>query len=386
MQYRSKARLLYLTVLIILPLLGGGGCRSGKNGADSKTPRETSVRPVQVFELQKNDHFDRRTFPGTAKALQETRLSFRVSGPLVDFTVDTGQFFPRNAVIAKIDPRDFRIRIKTMEARLDAARADYAEARLQFGRYQKLVAENAAAQATFDRIKSVFEKAEAQVETAVRNLENARNALADTVLYAPFAGYVDRQFVENSEIVQAGQPIVSMVDLSALEVQVALPEDMLPTVDRFQTYQCRFAALPGRTFTAQFKEVGKQPNPSKHTFPLTLLLEGLPENTPLRPGMAAQVTITIARQDTRPVFVVPVSAVVNDHNNQAYVWIVQPEAGRLRRQPVEAGSLRKNGMIEITGDLQAGQLIASAGAHTLTAAQKIRVMAPVSETNTGREL
>jgi len=36
--------------------------------------------------------------------------------------------------------------------------------------------------------------------------------------------------------------------------------------------------------------------------------------------------------------------------------------------------------------LTAGQLIASAGAHTLAADQKVRVMEPPSKTNTGNEL
>jgi len=83
---------------------------------------------------------------------------------------------------------------------------------------------------------------------------------------------------------------------------------------------------------------------------------------------------------------VPMSALVNGSDRRSFVWLVDPEAGKLSRQPVTVGAARQNGFIEISGDLAAGQLIASAGAHTLTADQKIRVMDPPSETNIGNEL
>ena len=62
--------------------------------------------------------------------------------------------------------------------------------------------------------------AEAQVRADLENLENAKNALEDAVLYAPFSGYIDQQYVENRQIVAASQPIISMIwtDLNPMPV------------------------------------------------------------------------------------------------------------------------------------------------------------------------
>lgn len=384
-KYRKKILQAVLLPSLVVFLSSLFGCSTEKQSSDAAASIVEQVKPVKVFTLQQEDDYRIRKFPGIAQAYQDVNLSFRVSGPLVALNAETGLFVKKGDVIARIDPRDFNIRIATMEAHLASSQAEYTEAKLQFGRYQNLVAENAAAKATYDRIKSAYQKAEATTESNVRNLENARNALKDTVLYAPFSGFIQQQYVENHEVVQAGQSIVSMVDLSITEVKIAIPEDLLPTVDDFESYVCRFQAIPETAFSARFKEIAKKPNPSNRTYDLTLSIEE-EGNTQIRPGMAAEVAITIKKENGKPVFVVPMSAVATDMDRNAFVWLVDANAGRLKRQAVKIGLPRTDGFVEISGSLKPGQLIASAGAHTLLEEQKIRVLAPPSETNVGAEM
>jgi len=223
------------------------------------------------------------------------------------------------------------------------------------------------------------------VRKDTETLKNAKNALKDTTLYAPFSGYVDKEFVENHQNVGAGQPIISMVDLSTIEMEVALPENMLPDISCFESYACRFDALPGETFSARFKEVGKQPNPSNHTYPLTLaIIED--EKELIRPGMSAEVMIEISLKEQKPLYVVPVSAVGNDHTRQSFAWIADPDTGALTKQPVFVHGFAADGKLEISGDLFPGQWMVVAGVNSLTKNQKIRLMELPSETNIGKEL
>ena len=362
-------------------------CACGENNGDAiaEGTQASSVRPVKTIQLQANNGHSIRIFPGTAKALQDTQLSFRVGGPLITLNAETGRYFERNEIIAKIDPRDFIVQINTLEARLDASSAQLAESRLQYKRYEQLIKENAAAKATYDRIKATFEMAEAQVRADVKNLEDAGNAMKDTTLYAPFSGYMDKEFVENHEIVAVGQPIVSIVDLSAVEVEIALPEDMLPNIDCFKSYTCRFDALPGATFKARFKEIGKQPNASNRSYPLTLSV--VQDGTALiRPGMAAEVSINIATDSQINVYTVPVSAVGNDSNRQSFTWIADPETGSLIKKPVNVHGFGKDGKIEISGELLPGHWMVIAGVNSLTEDQKIRLLKPSGNSNVGNEL
>jgi RND family efflux transporter MFP subunit len=361
-------------------------CACGESGVDAIADNShPTVRPVKAIALQSHNGHSTRIFPGTAKALQDTELSFRVGGPLITLNAETGQYIERNSIIAKIDSRDFIVQINTLEARLDASEAQLAESRLQYQRYEHLIKENAAAKATYDQIKAAYEMAGAQVRADMKNLETAKNALADTTLYAPFSGYVDKEFVENHQIVAVGHPIVSMVDLSAIEVEIALPEGMLPDIAHFQSYACRFDALPDTTFPARLKEIGKQPNASNRTYPLTLTIVD-DSNERLRPGMSAEVTIDISSKEQKNFFIVPVSAVGNDHTRQSFTWIADPDTGNLTKKPVRVHGFAADGKLEISGDIFAGQWMVIAGVNSLTEDQKVRLMTSFSNSNVGNEL
>jgi RND family efflux transporter MFP subunit len=305
----------------------------------------------------------------------------------VTLAAETGRHVAKGTIIARIDSRDFEVQLHTTQARLAASRACLEEATLQFERYAKLVREKASAKATYDRVKAAYETAQAQVAEDTRRVETARNALSDTALSAPYDGYIHHKYVENYETVAAGQPVVSMVDLSAIEVGVALPENFLPIVNQFRSFSCRFDALPGASFTACLKEVGKQPNATTRTYPMTLVLEpGKARTVPqVRPGMAAEVTITIACNDNDArCFMVPVTAVANDSDHQSFVWLLDNEKQAVQHHPVTVTGVTDHGL-SITGDLKAGQWVVSAGVHYLTNHQRVRLLQPPGLSNVGAE-
>lgn len=361
------------------------GCDSSTTAKQTSPPEH--VRPVKAVQIEPSPPQWTRTFPGTAKAFQDTNLSFRVGGPLVMLEAATGQQVEKGSIIARIDPRDFRVRVKTATAKLAASRARLEETELQFHRYEALVKERASAKARYDQVKAAYEMALAQVAADAKQEEDARNALKDTVLQAPFTGYVHNEYVENYETVSIGQPVVSMVDLSQIEIEVPLPEDFLPQTHRFLSFSCRFDALPQQKFSAILKEVAKQANPASGTYPMTLVLEPmLPgSDSPVRPGMTAEISISISNESTAPCYIVPVSAVVNDHTYQSFVWCIDKQHNQVLRQPVSIDAMTESG-IAVIGDMAPGQWIVSAGAHYLTDRQRVRILEETSMTNIGAEL
>lgn len=369
------------TVLIIL---FAAGCDSATTAKQTAPPER--VRPVKAVQIQPSPPQWTRTFPGTAKARQDTDLSFRVSGPLVRLEAATGQPVEKGTIIARIDPRDFLVRFKTAAAKLTASQAKLEAAKLQFHRYAALIKEKASAKARYDQVKAAYEMALAQVAADAKQKENAHNAVNDTIIEAPFTGYVHREYVENHETVSIGQPIVSMVDLSQIEIEVPLPEDFLPQTPRFLSFSCRFDALPQQEFSATLKEVAKQTDPSSGTYPMTLVLDPMMSGADpaIRPGMAAEISIVISNESTEKSFIVPVSAVVNDHTYQSFVWCIDRQKEQVLRQPVSIDGVTESG-IAVKGDLMTGQWIVSAGAHYLIDRQRVRILENSSVTNIGAE-
>ncbi len=364
------------------------GCLEAEADAQKDTAAGIA-RPVKAVCLKSPEQRRQLLFPGNAKAVREVDLAFRVSGPLVELNYDTGDRIEKGQIIARIDPRDFRVRIKTLEANLEKSKANRVESRLQYDRYKHLVNTEAAAKAKYDEVKAVWEMAVAQVKADRKSLEDAKNELEDTYLRAPFTGYVNLKYVENYENVAIGNPIISVVDMSVMEVEFGIPEDLVSLADQFTTYQCRFDAIPGKIFGARFKEVGKKPGTSNQTYPLTVILEG--EDIKLiRDGMAGQVSLTLPDpgeipEDAGKRFWVPASAVVNIIGQGSFVWVVDETTNTVDKRQVKTFELTSRG-IEVQGDLVQGEWVVVAGASYLKPGQAARILRPASKTNIGNEL
>ena len=152
-------------------------------------------------------------FTGFVKEKSLTDLSFRVAGPIKQLNVKTGDFIKENDLIASIDKRDYELQLQSTKAQFEQAMSEYE-------RYKKLYEKNKIPANTFEKFQSGYLMTKAAYENAVNQLE-------DTDLKAPFAGYIHKKFVENFQTVGAGQAIISLIDLSQLEIVVSVPENQL---------------------------------------------------------------------------------------------------------------------------------------------------------------
>lgn len=426
----------YILRWILLGLMCGGfySCTASEAENEGERDRAENLRPVRAVRLKSPPQGIRRVFPGKAGAAREVKLAFRVGGPLVELNLSVGEHVAVGDVIGRIDPRDFKVRIRrlnaaigeanaglkamgrarvedveALKARLSAARARLNEATLHYERFKNLYEEKATAKSNFDHARAGYDMALAGADAAEQELQKARkgarsedveamraridglkaelkaarNALSDAVLRAPFSGYVNHQFVENFEHVRPGQPIASLLDFSSVEVHVGVPEEIVVREGGFETFTCEFEAYPGRRFEATLKEIGKKTDPSNQTYPLTVVLHA-PDSVVIRPGMAASVAVTLASPESRGL-AVPVEAVVNEGENRSFVWIFDEASSSVKRRPVVLGGLTSDG-VEVVEGLAPGEHLVTAGVHYLMEGQKVRLLAPASSTNIGGRL
>lgn len=369
-------------VLLLVGLASALALAGCSESEANRTPESQAVRPVKTVTLAGAEDKATWTFPGGARSLRDVALSFRVGGPVVELTVDRGQKVRKGEVIARIDPRDFEVAVATLAANLAVSEAQLKEAERQYGRYKTLNAQNAAAQATFDGIIASYEVARASVDAAAKRVEEAKNRLADTSLIAPFDGYVHQKFIEGHETVAKGEPVISLVDLDHMEVEVAIPEGMLPMIREVGGIACRFDALPGETVSATVKELAKSPNPSNRSYPLYLTLDGNSHHR-IRPGMAAEVTLTARDQGLG--FLVPETAVVNTVQAGTFIWVVDEQEMVARQVPVNLRGATRSGL-RICGPIEEGMRVIAAGARGLTDGRKVQLLQEPSPTNVGGEL
>ncbi len=152
-----------------------------------------------------------------------------------------------------------------VRAAVEAARKQVAQAEeaLALARTSQVTVElrQKEAQTAAERLEEALaavETARAQIQSAEASQRLARADLNDTRVVAPFAGTVLRKLVEAGEVVAAGTPLVTLVDLSKLHAKVYVAEADIGKVkvgDRARVYT---DAFPERYFAATVSEVSQQ--------------------------------------------------------------------------------------------------------------------------------
>ena len=319
------------------------------------------ARPVETF-LVSGSAGAAVTFPGAVEASNKVNLSFRIGGPLIELNVDEGDKVRKGQVLARIDPRDFKLAV-------DATRAAYESTEADFRRFSALYEKQGIPATRMDQVRTAR-------EVALATFREAEAKLTDTSMRAPFDGEIGEIFVENFTDVLLKVPILSLVDVSALQVVVDVPESSVITFDRGQLGRiaATFEAVPNREYELTLKDIASQADTRTRTYRAELLMTQ-PEGINVLPGMTVSVTAyPLAGADSEQRLVVPAKAVLAEADGQQVVWVVDEATSRVHRRAVSVGSITGGDGIEILTGLEGGERIATTGLNQLREEMEIRLL------------
>lgn len=150
--------------------------------------------------------------------------------------------------------------------------------------------------------------AQAKVASAQADLEDAQDALEAATMVAPFDGTVISTGAKVGEFVYSTTTVITLADLSNLEVTAFVDETDISQVEIGQEVEITFDAFPGKEFRGQVLEVPLQGTLEQNvlTYEVPMSLEGA-EEVSLKPGMTANLKIVVGRRED--VLLVPALAV-----------------------------------------------------------------------------
>jgi RND family efflux transporter MFP subunit len=368
----SNIRTLLWAIVIPLILLTGA---CGKEEVEEKK----IIRPVRAMKISDVTQFRQRKFPGIAKATQEINLSFRISGPLITLPVKIGDSVKTGDVVARIDPRDFEVRVQTVRAQLDKARANANRAKSEYEREMRILKEDpgATSQVSIDRKLAQRDQALADIKSLEASVASATDSLNYSYLKAPFDGIVVNTYVENFEQVQAKQPVVRIVDATRIEMVINIPESLIALTPNASNIEVIFDPFPDVKIPAEIKEIGTEASSTTRTYPITLIMDQ-PDDIKILPGMAGSATGEPADQDAAIAggsgIQVPVAAIFSpDDISKTYVWIIDEQSKTVSKQEVSPGNLADTGIFVQQG-LEPGDMIAIAGVNYLSEGMEVRIL------------
>ncbi len=212
----NKTSLLIAGVLVIVCVLWlGSGIFSSEDEDSIESAQSKQVQTEEEFSVEVITSTAKSFVPdiiitGQSKASRMVDLSSEVTGKIKSIAKGKGQRVDEGQLIIELNTDDRQANVRQARERVRQRQIEYD------------AAINLEKKGFSPRVRSAEMRAE--LEVAKANLEGAQLKLADVNVKAPFAGIVDRQYVEIGDYVNVGDALVKIVDLDPLEFKLFASE------------------------------------------------------------------------------------------------------------------------------------------------------------------
>lgn len=335
MTRRTKWGVAVLAVLVAAAIAAAVMNTVAKSQARSAEKKKEKAQPPLEFSAQDIATLTPRVLtqelvlPGNVLAVSQATVRSKLSAEVRRVALREGDRVAAGQVIVEFDTAQLSIQLAERTAALEAARAQLAQIERTRAANAQLVKQNFISQNAFDTADASYRAQLAAVQAAQAQLEQTRLLLADAVVRAPLSGLVARRFVQPGEKVAFDAPLLSIVDLSRLEVQAQAPVSDVAQIAVGARAEVEIEGLGERRFAARVERINPSAEPGSRTISVYLGLSN--EDSLLRAGMFARVRLAL-RQVHAPAL--PLSALHNE-SGQHVVWVITD--GKLAKRAVAIG-------------------------------------------------
>ena len=332
--------------------------------ADTAPPQ---IRPVRTVTVVKREVGETVSYTGRIQAENETRLSFRISGRMVERSVNVGDHVEPGQVVAKLEPQDELNALRTAQASVAAAQGQLNQAQSNFDRQQTLLARDIASRAQFEQAESALKTARAQLDTAEAQLKAAKDRVSYTELRVDSAGTVIATGAEAGEVVQAGQMVIRVARKDGRDAVFDVPAQLLRSAPSDPLISVSLSDDPAVTAIGRVREVSPQADPVTRTFEVKVGLTDPPAAMRLGATVVGRMKL-----DTAPVIEIPATA-LTEFDRRPAVWVVDPSSLTVSLRNVEVAR-NDPATIAISQGLDSGEIVVTAGTQALHPGQKTRLL------------
>ncbi len=403
---RKKIASCFLASSLLLPV----GCtldpqssaQSGRPGAEDNQPPV-----VEVAVAQPSSALGQLSYTGTTRPLQQISLTSRVEGQLLELLVDVGDAVSQGQAIARLDDNLLVTAVQEAESELaarrfdvDQAQSQLAEARAQVEqaratlqqaqgdaeRLQRLEQDGAistqdselavtgrrtaeqvllSAQEQVRTREQAIASAQQRAESQQAIVDQARERLSYARLESPLSGVVLTKAAEPGDLVQPGETVVEIGDLSEVHVLIDISDRDRSLIALNQRVEVILDAFPSQTMTGLVTRISPVADATARLIPVEITISN--PGGKIGSGLIARVQVETA---PREAILIPQSAL--DASDGETVFVVSgDEEPTVEPRPVQLGD-RRDDQVEVLTGLDSGELYVVESDRPLTAGQTVR--------------
>ena len=373
----NAKRKLLLVVLAGAVVLAGGAFawKNGKgssNGAAVATAAKPGEWPIELIAaelhtIKPRGLVDVVRFTGTTQPVDQTIVKARVAGRLAEVLVREGDRVTKGQVLARFETNELQARVNERQSALDAARADARWTARDLGDKETLAKRNIVSQSALDAARATAENKASMVSVAEAQLESAQRNLSDTEVKAPFDGVVGERIANQGESLPIDGKILALLDTSHVEVAAQMPAADVVRLKVGQPATVMLEGFGDREFQGRITRISPTAQAGSRSIPVYVEISD--RHDALRGGLFAMGSVVVAEKGHA--LAVPAAAMRKDEQGD---YVLAIENGVLVRKPVGAVRTWSRGeLVEVKG-LESGMTIVSAPLPGLKAGQPVKVL------------
>ena len=316
------------------------------------------IQVISKFNVIQKEFITYVELQANLKSRKNVVILSEFQGALKNFFVREGQLVKKGELLAEINDSGLKEQLDQM-----LIQANYTKD--NFDRIKRLWEKNIGSEMQFLKAKSDF-------ETNNKMVEQIRDQLSKTKIYAPFDGEIDEIISNLGSNLVPGSPILRVVNLDIIYAEAQVPEKYVSSIE-LGTEALVSIPLLNKEVTSKIVQSGNFINPNNRTF----RVEAPVENKDKRIKQNLNARIKIKNYSNIKALVVPLRVIREDASGRPFIYkLVETDKKDILLTVkifVETGA-NNDEEIEITKGLSIGDIIVLEGANNVEDNQRVRVI------------
>lgn len=303
---------------------------------------------------------------GTLKAKDEATVRAQVAGTVLDVKADEGQRVQRGQLLARIDPGALASMASGAQSEVVTAQNALATAEKDQRRQETLYRDGIISKQQVEMARQATSNARGQLANARAQASSANVQLGRTTVEAPVSGVVSNRAVDDGDVVAQNGELLTIVDLSTLELQGSVPSEQLSALRIGLPVEFQVKGIPNRTFSGHISRINPSADPV--TRQIEVFAEIPNDGQTLVEGLYAEGRLASMQ---RVGLAVPSAAIDRRMSQPA---VVRVRNNIVERVPVTLGIVDdRNDRVEITSGVQAGDVLLAGASQQLAPGTHVEI-------------
>jgi len=304
---------------------------------------------------------------GTIEPVRSTQVSSEAGGRVESVLAETGDVVAAGDLLVQIDVEALTLELDLARSNLEATRIQLDLATAQLGRTEALVERGVASSSALDEGQSSVQGLRANLRAQQDQVRAAELRLGNASVRAPFDGRVAARSVEPGQYVSIGTPLMTLVDLSTVEMEASAPVAAGATLQPGQPVEVVVDGGQERVFLGEVARISPVAGEGTRTLPVFVRIPN--DDGSLLGGMFATGRVVTAKAEAA--LALPSDAILEDSDGTYVLRIVE---GRIERAEVEAGGTWGDDLVRIVSGLSAGDLVVTAPLAELASRSLVHIL------------